>query len=419
MKIAIVTYALQVGGVEAVIKLSYDYFREQGHDVYIIETSAKGRWSDDFSNAGYHVRQILPSFYESRIMQSRKIAKALSQFDFIILNDAPFAQAILGFLPDKTVVIPVLHSNILSMLRNATANSENVDVLSAVSPALQKYAIMFGATKDKVKCIPNGIDVPNKWPRAETKDSSEIPLRVVYIGAINQKQKGVFHLPPILSDVFQKYPSVQCDIVGDGPDLIELKERFRKQNTIKPIFHGTLSNADAMLILSRADVFIMPSYFEGLPIVLLEAIAHGVVPVVSMLEDITDYVINDGVDGCFVNVGFEKGFAEAIMKLVEDRKILRAMSQAAWQNAAARFSYKIMGAAYLSLAEELRKRRIAHRATRTCKLDISLLGDYPYLPVVLVRPVRKFLRILGLHKDKTPEPFLFEPEKQDQTVVHS
>lgn len=409
-KIAIVTYALQVGGVESVIRLSCDFFKKQGHNVTIIETFTKGRWSDTFSKAGYQIRQLLPKFYESRISQAKKLAKVLSDFDIVILHDAAFAQATLGLLPDETVAVPVLHLNITSMLRNATANSNNWDVLSAVSPALQKYAIMFGAAKEKVKCIPNGIVVQGKWPKSDTAFSQDLPLRVVYIGAINHRQKGVLHLPHIFADVTQKHPSIQFDIIGDGPELNQLKARFENINRINLTFHGALPNPDAMLILSKADVLIMPSYFEGLPIVLLEAIASGVVPVVSRLTGITDFIIKDNFDGFLVNSGDEKGFSDAIIKLSEDRKILLEMSKAAWQNALSRFSYAVMGAAYLSLAEELRKQRIEKKSTRNHKIDISLLGDYPYLPVVLVRPARKILRMLGLHKDKAPEPFLYEPE---------
>lgn|GEM_PF-1796275 len=416
MKIAIVTYSLNVGGIETFIQLLYDYCKEEGHEVSIYETITSGLWSPLFRSVGYDVKQILPSFYKSKIHHAKIIAKALSEHELIILNDVAFAQAMLGLMPKTTVVIPVLHSNVTSMIRNATSNLTNVDMISAVSPAMQRYAIMFGAPKEKVACIPNGITVPDTWPKADSTFPTDKPFRLAYIGAINHTQKGVLHLPTIFSDVVKEYPAVNFDIIGDGPDLPLLREKFSQREKIKPIFHGAISNKDAMSILAQADAMIMPSHFEGLGIVILEAMARGVVPIVSFLDGITNFLITDGGDGKLVNVGDEKGFADAIIALASDRVKMREMSFAAWKTAVSRFSYKAMGAAYLSLAEELRNKRIEQNLQRSGRLVISLLGDFPYLPVLLVRPVRKIFRMLGFYKDSLPEPFLYNPPSIKQDI---
>src|ERR1700681_2683671 len=99
MKVAIVTYALQVGGIETFIRLLADYFKEQGHDVTIIETYAEGRWSKSFSESGYRVKQLLAESYHSPFCHAKNVARELSSFDVVILNDAPFAQTGLGLLP--------------------------------------------------------------------------------------------------------------------------------------------------------------------------------------------------------------------------------------------------------------------------------------------------------------------------------
>jgi glycosyltransferase involved in cell wall biosynthesis len=410
VKIAIVTYSLNVGGIETFIQLLYDYCKEEGHEVSIFETFLSGTWSQLFRDFGYNVKQILPIFYKSKIHHAKIIAAALSDYDLIILNDAAFAQAGLGLLSKTTVVIPVLHSNVTSMIRNATSNIINVDMISAVSPAMQKYAIMFGAPEEKVSCIPNGITVPDAWPKADASFTTDKPFRLAYIGAINHTQKGVLHLPAIFADVVKEYPALHFDIIGDGPDLPLLRAKISQCDKIKPIFHGAISNKDAMPILAKADAMIMPSHFEGLGIVILEAMARGVVPIVSFLDGITNFLITDSVDGKLVNVGDEKGFAEAIIALAHDRNKLRVMSYAAWQTAVSRFSYQTMGASYLSRAEELRNKRNEQNLQRSGRLDVSLLGDFPHLLFLLVRPVRKILRILGFYKVAPSDPLLYNPE---------
>lgn len=410
MRIAIVTYSLNVGGIETFIQLLADYSRDEGHDVVIIETQKEGSWSKTFRNFGYRVEQIFPSPYRSLARHARKIARKLSEFDVIILNDSPLVQSGLGLLPNTTVAMPVLHSNLTTMLRNATANSDNWDMLVAVSPALQRFAVDFGAAKDKVRCIPNGISVPEKWSKRDCSFNSSQAFRLIYVGAINHIQKGVFYLPDIYSQLIVSNPNIHLDIVGDGPDLNLLKKNFAALDAATVIFHGKLSNQEVLSLLEQADALIMPSHFEGLPIVLLEAIANGVVPIVSHLEGITDFVITDGVDGQIVPIGDVSAFADALLALVNDRNRLRMMSHAAWSTACSRFSYMVMGRTYLELARQLQEQRLVSGAKRSGSLDLQLLTPFPFLPFFMVRPVRKVLRTLGLYKDPNPVPLLYNAQ---------
>ena len=71
MKIALVTYALQVGGIETFLKLMVDYFREKGHNVDIIETQAVGHWSNSFSEQRYNVLRVLSNPLQSRVHQAQ------------------------------------------------------------------------------------------------------------------------------------------------------------------------------------------------------------------------------------------------------------------------------------------------------------------------------------------------------------
>lgn len=411
MKIAIVTYALQVGGIEAVINCLADYTRRQGHQVSIFETWAVGRWSETFRGQGFDVQSVFANRFESRRRHVRRLATILRDFDAILLNDAPFAQAILGCLADRATAVPVLHSSLTSMVRNATANSNNWDTLVAVSPAVLESAVQFGAERGRVICIPNGIQVPKAWPKGSQSAEGRGPLKVAYLGTIGHQQKGVLHLPGILRKALDHGARVRMDVIGEGPDRIALKAKFAAQvEHGNVVLHGGLSNAEAKRILADSDVLLMPSYFEGLPIVLLEAMASGVVPIVSRLPGCTDFVVAHGQDGLLVEKGDEKGFADAIVELDRDRSIFRRLSEQAWRTAAGRFDSEQMGRAYLSLIEGNRARRLAgHAPIRLGQIDSRLLGDLPWLPIPLVRPVRKMLRMVGLFPRPPVEPLLVEP----------
>lgn len=418
MNIAIVTYALQVGGIETFIKLLADYFREQGHKVTIIETLTKGKWSRLFEDEGYRVIQILSSALHSRVHHAQQITKVLKRYELIILNDAPFAQSIIGLLPEHTIVIPVLHSNLRSMIQNAVANYENYDKLVAVSPMLKDCAIQFGIDERKVVCIPNGIRVNDKWTKSENDFLREKKLKIIYIGAVNHFQKGVFYLPDIVKSLLPRYPHITLEIIGDGPDIDELKKRFSNISKFPLTFHGALSHEEAMAFLKQSDVLIMPSHFEGFGIVMIEAMSFGVVPIVSRLHGCTDYVLTEGVDGFLVDVGDVQGFAAALLNVATNRSLLQMLSFSCWKTAHDRFSHRVTGASYLQLAELCREERINLRVPhRTGVIDKSLLGDLPLLPLLLVRPVRKVLRHMGLFPLPHKASPVYFPHKDDAQVV--
>jgi glycosyltransferase involved in cell wall biosynthesis len=399
MQIALVTYALQIGGVETFLRLMSDYFTEKGHRVTIYETFCEGRSSKIFLDEGYFVKQIFPRFYHSRIRHARLIARELSSYDVVILNDVPFAQAAIGLLPERTVVIPVLHNHMESMYRNACANVTNWDVLVTVSPMLRERSFEFGADVPNTICIPHGVRVPTAWPKEETIYSNNDTIRLVYIGSINHTQKGVFYLTGITERLVKKSISFTLDIIGDGPDLPELRKRMAVNDHTAIRFHGALIHETALKILRHADVLILPSHYEGFGIVILEAMSCGVIPIVSHLHNVTDSIVEHGLNGFLITIGNEEGFASTIVELARNRLRLKSVSKSAWQTALNRFSYQSTGASYLEQINILCDRFANQKKNRrTGVLDMLLLGDLPNLPLFLVRPVRKVLRLLGLLK---------------------
>lgn len=408
MRIALVTYALQIGGVETFLRVLATFLINKGHKVDFVETQSAGLWSKYFSEQGYNVNRILANPLRSRFHHAIRIARVLEKYDAIILNDAPYAQSILGLLTEKTIAIPVLHLSLTSMVHNATANSNNWDVLSAVSPAVRLSALHSGVDETRVACIPNGINVPEEWPLKSHDFERTEQLQLIYLGGINHNQKGVLHFPGILKEVLKERIDFHLEVVGGGPDLGRLRDELARECTGGEIvLHGALPNQKAREILSHSDILIMPSHFEGLPLVLLEAMALGVVPVVSRLPGCTDFVVKNGVNGLLVEAGDEIGFAKALNHLDHDRNLLKSMSLSAWNTIRNRFSYIHMGEAYLDLFGKCKQRRQRGEGPpRTGNIDTSLLGDLPFLPILLVRPIRKILRILRLFRKPIYESFL-------------
>ena len=104
-----------------------------------------------------------------------------------------------------------------------------------------------------------------------------------------------------------------------------------------------------------ADVFALPTAREGLPNVLLEAMASAVPPVITRLEGVTDWIVTSGVTGELVPEVDSKAFAEALERLLASREERERIGTAARAHVAANFSLDATAQKTLDVYEELLK----------------------------------------------------------------
>lgn len=395
MRVGIVISLLQMGGMETVLKSLATYLQGQGNVVEFIETDEKGAWSAYFKSIGFPVKTVSLRWYRSKLAHSIKVATLLKDYDIIFLNDVPFAQAGLGLLPINVIAIPIIHLDMPSFIANAAGNYGQWDKVVAVSPALkERFVKNTGYSTSAIEFIPNGVSFPTLAPK---KINTDRPVNIVYMGRVENKQKGICLLPDIFRAVIQSGVNIHVSIVGDGPDLIELRRLFKEKEVENVKFYGSLEHQEALAIMEANDVLIMPSLFEGMPIALLEAMARGLVPVVSDLQGSTDMIVRNGINGFLISVGSVDGFVDAICRLAGDRQKLSEMSIEASATIKEKYSSDAMGKAYLNLIDQIiSERKISTAHSRSLSVDSSLLGDLPKIPVFLIRPVRKILKLLGV-----------------------
>jgi len=382
MKVALVTYAMNVGGLESVILSLAHGLRESGHEVSFVITEGVGAWHNRPSCEGFPVETVLPNRWESRQRHVRRVAHVLSLVDAVLLNHSAPAQCGTGLLPASTVALAVLHNDVSDIYRVGLANFENLDGVVAVGERVRAEAIARGVPAEQVFCIRNGVNVFTEYPKPNAP-RIESHLRIIFLGRIFHEQKGVFYLPGVMSNLRNLGVRFRLDIVGDGPDREELASRFSASGISDSVhFHGAVPHDAAMGLLAEADVLVMPSHYEGQPVTLFEAMARGVVPVVSLLPGITDSVIQHDADGILVPVGDEAAFARELGRLTEPGLRYR-ISQAAWERARQEFSVEAMTQSYLTLLSACWNRRKAgHAPKRTNTLDIVLLGKRSGVPIV-------------------------------------
>jgi len=235
-------------------------------------------------------------------------------------------------------------------------------------------------------------------PRDKGPDAAQ-SMVILYVGRLEQTQKNVLAIPAILGHAIDRGVDLVLEVVGEGPDAIELEKRLRECG-VRYVVHGRLGRDQTIAVMKRGDVLLMPSFYEGLPMTLLEAMSCGMTPIASRLPGSTDAVVESGVNGMLIEPKDDGGFADALVTLAKDRALLADMSRRAYEVVRERFSAKVMASAYLNLIRECSKEAMKTPPSRTGAIDASLLGDFPNTPYALVRAFRKSLRVLGLY----PEP---------------
>jgi len=392
VRVALVTYGLHVGGMESLLFAWARGLRGFGWGIEFVVTEAPGDWYNRPAEEGFATSAVLPSPMRGRREHAVWVARALGAFDAVVLNHSRAAQAGLGLLSDRIAALAVLHGNGDHIHRIGAANSPNLDRIVCVSPRVHAEALRRGAPESKLRLIVSGVPVGAEWPKAG-KNWGDRPLRVIFLGRVDHSEKGALDVPPILARAAEMDCEFSFDLVGDGPELPAVRAELAARGLGRAArVHGALPHPQAMDLLSTADVLLMPSRTEGLPIVLLEAMARGVVPAASLLAGSTDVIVQDGRSGLLIPVGDVEAFAAALVKL-SDPALRREMSRQAWATALEHFSEKRMCEQYASLLEEsVAERRAGRAAARTGRVDPSLFGIEYHLPPVVMASARRAVR---------------------------
>lgn len=142
-------------------------------------------------------------------------------------------------------------------------------------------------------------------------------------------------------------------VVGDGPLRVELEAAVRRYDLVDVVFFLS-TRKDIAQLFSLADVFVLPSYREGLPIALLEAMASAKAIVASDVGDV-GFALAQGEAGMIVAPGDSEALAVALERMFLDAKLRKQLSLAAQQRVETEFSSDAMAAAYAKCYDSLRK----------------------------------------------------------------
>lgn len=183
--------------------------------------------------------------------------------------------------------------------------------------------------------IPNAISdawFAAKEPPRPTGEASQHPLTLGIVGVLIPR-KGHALLLRAMAQVAPDFPDVRLWIVGDGPERTHLEEQAHQLNLAgRVLFLG--QRPDVADLLAQMDVFVLPSFVEGLPTVVLESMACGTPVVISQIAGNTE-LVEDGITGWLVPPGDAAALAQTLRRVLSEPQSRRRVAETAAKQAQA------------------------------------------------------------------------------------
>ena len=367
LKILQVAYKSEISGGERVLLNLSKNLRSRGHDI-LVACPTYGPLIEALKEEGIQVK-ILPIKKTYDLMAAFRLRNLIVHEGVQVLHTHGMLVNIVGRFASKMAHVPVSISTVhLTRELAGGARAENIrqwlkgkyyrsldnfsaqfnDRIIAVSKSVKRDLISQGVGSEKIVVVKNGIEfkewqspLDNENHRAKKRKELGIDNCPV-VGTITRfsKQKDVRTFLYAISNVARDFPGIRCLIVGDGEQRRELEDlRYRLALNGNVTFLGY--REDARDILDIFDIFVLSSLWEGLPLVVLEAMAASK-PVIATRVPGTAEAIIDGQTGILVPLRDSERLAESIKRLLENPKDSQRMGAAGRRRVNREFSVERM-----------------------------------------------------------------------------
>jgi colanic acid/amylovoran biosynthesis glycosyltransferase len=197
----------------------------------------------------------------------------------------------------------------------------------AISHFSRSQLMKSSAVSDwsKIEVVYMGVDPEAFPPRPFRSDPARV--EIICVGRL-APVKAQHILIGAIDLVRREYPKVLLHMVGGGPDRKALEQEVAALGLDENVvFHGFTAQDQLDQLYRQADIFALPSFAEGVPGVLMEAMAMEIPCVSTWITGIPE-LIRNGVDGLLVAPSDVEAFAEAIRQLIADPELRRRIGAA-------------------------------------------------------------------------------------------
>ncbi|WP_321418525.1 glycosyltransferase family 4 protein [uncultured Methanomethylovorans sp.] len=194
---------------------------------------------------------------------------------------------------------------------------ENSDQITAVSHSCANDINRAYNINRKITVVNNGVDTNYFTPNSNNDRYNTTEPYILYTGRLDSR-KGLVDLIESAKYICAKYPRMKFVLIGKGPNREYLEQKVKEMKLEQNIlFTGFVEKNILLKYYQNAQIYVFPSYFEGLPTTLLEAMSCGL-PVIATDVAGNSEVIKNGENGLLVSQKAPLQIAEAMIKLLSD-----------------------------------------------------------------------------------------------------
>ena len=184
-------------------------------------------------------------------------------------------------------VVPIIHSHERTHYSHAARLGRYSHAIVAVSDQTwREFQSVQPSLAGKLKLIPYGVKVPES--PSPIRNRSNHPLELIYSGRIVKGQKRIMDLARIAAGLSEREIPFRLTVAGGGADQQELQRRLEPLVRSGQVYLAGIVDGDRLAgLYARSHAVLLTSRFEGLPLCLLEGMAHGCVPIVPAIPSLT------------------------------------------------------------------------------------------------------------------------------------
>lgn len=276
----------------------------------------------------------------------------------------------------QTRLVAAIHAVNFELLADLCRFEPLFDACIGVNPIQAEYLASRGHSPNRVSAIVNGVEMGRlgrKFDLTSPAQHSDAPLRLLFIGRLNQHHKRVMDAVGLIEELDRRNLEFRMTFVGTGECEGTLRTALvRHTATGRVVFRGYMSHREIYEeVYPTHDAMIMfsPSLGEGCPLVIQEAMANGVVPICTEFVGIHSLgFLRHGQTGFIYPCGEIDRAADWFETLTNERDLLARMSDAC-QSAAQAFTIDAVHERWLAALN-----RIAEQPPRPLEVDLKSLG---------------------------------------------
>ena len=225
---------------------------------------------------------------------------------------------------------------------------ESADAVILLSMSWQQWHAQNIGVRPRWTVIPN--PTPLNQPDTPCRIRSEVST-VLYMSRL-ETRKGVYDLLEVIPRIVNEIPTITFVFAGDG-DIDAVREKIEELDIKENVkLLGWVGKERKTDVLNNADIFILPSYNEGLPMALLEAMSFGIPSIATSVGGIPE-LIRDGENGIIIHPGDKRQLADSILALSRDKKWRVSIGQDAFTTIESSFSLSEYYCKLANLYEQL------------------------------------------------------------------